>query len=96
MATLVGAYGIINNTGIPLGLPASYILYAADNSGAGNTTIYLGYCTPGTIQSQAGWAIKQITYDANNNPITFAWGSVSGSVPATNLIWNNRASYTYS
>jgi hypothetical protein len=69
---------------------------AFDNTGTNNTTIYIGSATPGIAQSAAGWTIQLLGYDGNGNVNSITWGSVSAGVPASNLIWNNRASYTYS
>ena len=81
---------------IPASIPANYVLYEVDNSAVNNQPLYLGYTIAGTATSAASWAIKKIGYDSNGNPTSFTWASVSSGLPASNLIWNSRAGYTYS
>ncbi len=58
----------------------------------GTNPIYIGTAKPGTAVSAAGWQIKKLTYDGNDNIISVDLAT-AGSI--TN-IWNNRASLTYS
>jgi hypothetical protein len=83
-------------TGAIAMLAATSTIKAFDNSGASNATIYIGTATPGTAQSVAGWSIQFLSYDVNGVISGITWGGVVSGVPATNLVWNNRASYTYS
>jgi hypothetical protein len=89
-----GSLSVFNS---PPNLPAGYLPRAEDNTATGNQPLYIGYSPYGTAQSAASWAIMQLQYDANGNVNqSFLFGSVSAGIPASNLIWNNRASYTYS
>ena len=55
--------------------------------------IYIGYALPGTATSAEGWAIKKLTYDANNDVTDIKWAS--GNI-AFDKEWDERATYTYS
>jgi len=82
---------------ISISLPPNYVLLFIDNSATGNQPLYLGYGLLGTLQSAAGLAIRELGYDGNGNVNSTAlFASNNNGNPATNLIWNNRASYTYS
>ena len=54
--------------------------------------LYIGEARPNTAKSDAGWRIKKIIYDANNNPIDVAWASGDQKF---DKIWNSRGHYAY-
>ena len=56
----------------------------------GSTTI-TGYSPVAT-----SFAIKYLPYDSNSNVGATSFGSVSSGIPAQNLTWSSRATYTYS
>ena len=57
------------------------------------TKNYYGLTAPGNATSAAAWQIRQETLDSQGRTtdIQFANGSID-----YNLIWDNRATYTYS
>lgn len=67
-----------------------------DNSGPSNQPLYFGEAAPGSLVTDAAWTIKKVIYDSNNNPTDVQFASVTSGVPASNLVWNSRATYTFS
>lgn len=58
-------------------------------------TTYLGFCAPGTTdEAAASWSIMKITQSAAEYPIVTRTLLAEGFCNY-NLIWNNRALYTY-
>ena len=59
---------------------------------ASNNPIYIGTAPQGSAKSATVWQIRKLTYDASNNvtDVQYAGGST-----AHNLVWNSRASYSY-
>jgi len=53
--------------------------------------VYIGYADPATLDNQEGWIIKRIQKIAGIHYISFA----NTNTGYTNLIWDNRATYTY-
>jgi len=60
---------------------------------ASGNAVYVGEAVAGTLQSQALWRIKKITYDASNNATDVKWAD---GVTTLTKEWDERASYTYS
>lgn len=87
---------VSSSAGSGPGIPANYQIAAMLNTGPSNQPLYLGYANAGTAQGSAGWAIKKLGYDANNNVNAITWASVTAGVPASNLVFSSYASYTYS
>lgn len=57
-----------------------------------NNPIYVGEAQPGTAESASGWRIKEITYDASNNPTAIKWADGTRDF---NKVWDDRATYAY-
>ena len=57
---------------------------------AGGSVIYLGQAFPGTLTSDGFWRIQKID-TTGGVQIAYANGS-----PTFQVIWNNRAGYSYS
>lgn len=60
-----------------------------------NLVTYLGFCKPGTTsEAAAEWSILKISQSSTVQPIltSFTWAEGRASF---DLIWNNRAAYTY-
>lgn len=72
------------------GIAAVRIAYDASNRPA-----YVGNAIPGTASTDAGWRIKKLTYDTSGNCTSVTWASVTGGVPAENLVWSNYTGFTY-
>lgn len=53
-----------------------------------STVIYVGSAPLGTATSAASWKIKKTTLDVSGNPTSTLWS-------ADNVIWDNRASISY-
>lgn len=60
---------------------------------ANGNIIYLGIADPGTSTSSPNWYIRKLTYDVNSNLTGILHSNGSTSF---NVIWNNRASLSYS
>lgn len=60
-----------------------------DHSGAG--IIYKGFAIPGSLPTEAKWAIQRIRHEADVDVITW-----SGGVKTLNKIWDDRESLIYS
>ena len=64
-----------------------------------NNPVYVGYPDPalGGIAdvSKTIWAIKKITYDANNNPTSVAWTRTDMGYIGFNSAWSGRAAGVY-
>jgi len=60
---------------------------------ASNNPIYVGRASQGTAKASAGWQIRKLSFDANNNVTDVQY---AGGVSAFNAIWNNRVSLAYS
>jgi hypothetical protein len=71
---------------------ANHYKMAIDWDAGGNPT-YVGKADPGRPTSQKGWQIKQITFDADNNPTGVLWANGTSRFVH---IWDNRVSYLYS
>lgn len=69
-----------------------YYTTEIDYNGGANAT-YIGQATPGTATSAAGWQIKFITYDGNDEPTSITWANASSKFT---FVWANRTSYSYS
>lgn len=71
---------------------ANHYKLAVDWDG-NNNPIYVGKADPGRPQSEKGWQIKKITFDASNNPTDITWASGTSRFIH---IWDSRTTYTYS
>jgi len=64
-----------------------------------NNPIYVGYPDPvlGGISdvNRTIWAIKRITYDGDNNPVSVGWTRTEQGAIGFNSTWSGRASETY-
>lgn len=58
-----------------------------------NNPIYVGHTLQGSLKSALAWQIRKLTFDGSNNltDIKFANGSLN-----FDMIWDNRATFTYS
>ncbi len=70
--------------------PSAYITRTQNN--VAGLPIYIGKALPGTVESDAGWQINKITYDAPGNLIGNSFADGTNSY---NKIWDDRADYTY-
>lgn len=53
---------------------------------------YIGKSAAGSVSSSPVWSIKKIIYDIDNKPLSISWAEGNHS---QEMIWDNRASYTY-
>lgn len=76
----------------PFILGGTNFTMAFDYDGNGNQ-IYVGWAQTGTTQAQSGWRIMQQTFNGSNQLTSLQWPNGSTGF---GLIWNNRATYSYS
>ena len=58
--------------------------------------VYEGWAAPGTAVTSAGWIIRKYTYDGNGAVTDIQYADAgNGNADNFSLIWNSRASYTY-
>jgi YD repeat-containing protein len=83
---------LINIPGTPAVVDAGMLtqVLAYDDQ---NRVQYIGLSQPGRATSTAGWQIRELTYDADDNLTTVAFAGGSNEFA---FIWDNRAGYTYS
>ena len=63
-----------------------------DYDGSGNQ-IYVGWAQTGSASSDSAWRIMQQTFNGTNQLTDLKWPNGS---TAFGLVWDNRASYSYS
>lgn len=63
-----------------------------DYDASGNQ-IYVGWALTGTLSSQATWRIMQQTFNGSSQLTDIKWPNGSTGF---GLVWDSRASYTYS
>lgn len=61
-------------------------------NGDGTITEYMGYASPNTEESDAGWLIIRNSYDATGE---FIAADLASKSEAFIHVWTSRASYTY-
>lgn len=85
--TLVGSQG-------PAGIPESEMVYAERVDFIGDTLIYRGEATAGTLDADPLWRIRRLTVNpASDDDITTEWAD---GVSTFNKVWDDRASLGYS
>jgi len=84
-----GLYDIRESTDLFLSQRVSYV---ASGNGQGQPE-YVGYAMPGTVNSDAFWSIKRLTYDANHQVTTIEWANGTNDFGS---VWNDRATESYS
>lgn len=60
---------------------------------ANGNQIYVGWAQTGSLSSDSTWRIMQQTFNASNQVTDIKWPNGSTGF---GLVWDNRASYTYS
>ena len=59
---------------------------------SGTNAEYIGIALPGTADSSAGWQIRKVTYNGDNNPTDIDFANNSTKFDKS---WDDRSSYSY-